>query len=157
MSASDVATAGYEAKLRLFRTAETLFVNEDSLHVSFGFAADGGDRPDAMAFMEIRTQQEPATLSTNRSRDEEIFVSFVVTAFRAGELDDDRVPTEAAFGYVRTLEQHIRQNDPTLGGLAHWCFLDNVQSMAATSADIVSQGRLVVIEAQFKARVRITG
>ena len=157
MSASDIASAGFEVKRRLFEIAQTLFADESKLAVSFGFPGGNGDREDSMEFMDIRTQQEPATQSTNRSRDEEIFVTVNISAYRAGEAGDDLIPTQAAFGYLRTLEQHIRKNDPTLGGFANWCFLDNLDSLSATEPDLVSQGRLVFITAQFKARVRITG
>lgn len=157
MSASDIATAAHEVKNRLFLAARTLFETDTDLWVSYGWPVAGRDRPDAMSFMEIRTQQEPATLGTNRSRDEDIWVSVLVECFRAGEEEDDQAPTAAVFGYVRRLEQHIRTSDPTLGGLAHWCFLDQVQTAAATDPDLVAQGRLVVADVDFKARVRITG
>lgn len=152
-----LATAAHEVKNRLFLAARTVFAADTLLWVSYGWPVGGRDRPDAMSFMEIRTQQEPATLSTNRSRDEDIWVSILVEAFRAGEDEDDQVATAAVFDYVRRLERHIRTTDPTLGGLAHWCFLDQVQSAAATDPELVAQGRLVVAEVDFKARVRITG
>lgn len=157
MSASDIATAAHEVKNRLYLAAQTLFASEGNLWVSYGWPVGGRDRPDAMSFMEVRTQQEPATLGTNRSRDEDIWVSVLVESFRAGQDVDDQAPTAAALGYVRTLERHIRTTDPTLGGLAHWCFLDQVQTAAATDPDLVAQGRLVVADVDFKARVRITG
>lgn len=157
MTASDIATAAHEVKNRLFLAAQDVFVSDDSLAISYGWPQNDRDRPDAMAFMEIRTQQEPATLGTNRSRDEYIWVTVLVESFRAGEANDDQVPTAVAIDYVRRLERHIRMSDPTLGGLAHWCMLDQLQSAAATDPDFVAAGRLVVVDCEFKARVRITG
>lgn len=154
---TDFATAVHEVKNRLFLAAQDLFVSDENLWVSYGWPVGGRDRDDLMAFMEVRTQQESATLSTNRSRDEDIWVTVLVQSFRAGEEDDDQVPTAAGIDYVRRLERHIRMTDPTLGGLAHWCMLDQLQSAAATDPDFVAQGRLVVIDCEFKARVRITG
>jgi hypothetical protein len=153
---TSLATAAHEVKNRLFLAARTVFANDANLWVSYGWPVNGRDRPDAMSFMEIRTQQEPANLGTNRSRDEDIWVSVLVEAFRAGEDEDDQVPTAAVFDYVGRLERHIRMNDPTLGGLAHWCFLDQVQTAGATDPNFVAQGRLVVADVDFKARVRVT-
>jgi hypothetical protein len=154
---TDIATASHEVKNRLFLAAQTLFVSDADLWVSYGWPLEGRDRPDLMAFMDIRTEQSTATLGTNRSRDEDIWITLLVDTFRAGEANDDQVPTAAGIDYVRRLERHIRMTDPTLGGLAHHCMLDRLQTMAASDPKYVAAGRLVRIDCDFRARVRITG
>lgn len=153
---SDTATAALEVKERLHAAALTLF-DPAKVLVSFGLSTARQDLTEIVAFLETRVRQQPGPLSaTNRSRDEDIDVQVVISVSRGGTTDDLEV-SRIAYGHLRTLEQHVRRTDPTLGGLAHWCFLTEHESYGYTQADQLSQGRLCEIEATFTARVRITG
>lgn len=156
---TDTATAAHELKMAFYRAAQepTLF-DQDAIRVSFGHPGDRRDIRDILAFTDLRTEQAPGPISsTNRSRDEDVYIGVMISVFRAGEQDDDLVPSQAAFGYLRSLETYVRKTDTTLGGRCLWCFLDNTNSGGVTDKALLTRGRLIQIEAEFRARVRITG
>ena len=153
---TDTATAALTVKKRLYEAAQTLY-DPDEVLVSFGLSTARRDLSQIVAFLEVRVRQQPGPLSaSNRSRDEDIDQQVVISVSAAGT-DDDLAVSEIAYTHLRALERHIRQTDPTLGGLAHWCFLSEHESYGYTNADQLAQGRLCEIEATFTARVRITG
>ena len=155
MSGTDIATAALKVKEALVAAA-TAVVDPTIVLVAQGIPTTGTDKTQIVAFLGINTTQAPATLSTNRSRDEDISVDGIVSVQMAG-YDDDKAVEDAAWGILRTIEQRVRKTDPTLGGIALWCFLTASQSFGYTTADKLAQGRLCEIEFTFTARVRITG
>lgn len=155
MNGSDTATAALAVKEALVANARAV-TNGDTDLVAQGYPTTGLDKTRIVSFMGIDVQQSPATLSTNRSRDEDINVEGIVSVFIAGG-DDDKAVEDAAWGLLRTIEQQVRRTDPTLGGIALWCFLTSARSFGYTAADKLAQGRLCEIEFTFTARVRITG
>jgi len=153
---TDVASAQHEVKLALFRITQELFRDDDQVYVSYGHPGDRRDLKDVLAWTNVRTEQSAATLGTNRSRDEDIFVTAVVSCFRAGVLDDDLVPATAATDILRTIERQVRVTDTTLGGVVRHCFLENTDSAGVSDRQLLSRGRLYQITAEFRALARIT-
>jgi hypothetical protein len=153
---NDTASAQHALKLAAYRACQGLF-DAAAVRVSFGHPGDARDVADIFAWTDVRTEQAPATISTNRSRDEDVYLTAVISCFRAGEQEDDLVPSEAATDLLRTFETYLRRTDPTLGGHCLWAFLDNSNSGGVTDKAMLRRGRLIQIEAEFKARVRITG
>lgn len=152
----DSATAAYALKNAFYSAAQALFVDDD-LYVSFGQPSPGREEDDILAFTGLRSQEEPGPISaTRRTRNEHVELDVVVSCWRAGEADDDKVPTDAVYAYLRRLEQHVRVTDTTLGGACLWCFLDSHQSTGVADRATLAKGRLVEATATFKAFVRIT-
>lgn len=153
---TDTATAAHRVKVRQYEAAKQLY-DLDVVHVSFGYPGGGRDKQDFVAFMEVRTEQLDATMTPQRTKDEDVIVTVIFSCARAGEDEDDLAPSVAAYDLLRTLERHLRMVDTTLGGACRWTRLDNTQSGGATDKQLLQQGRLIQIEAEFRSRVRITG
>jgi hypothetical protein len=151
----DTATAAVKVKEALVAAATTV-TDPTIVLVAQGIPTSGRDKTQIVAFLGVELQQQPATLSTNRSRDEDISVDGVVSVQMAG-YDDDKAVEDAAWDILRSIERQVRRTDPTLGGVALWCFLTSARSFGYTTADQLAQGRLCEIEFTFTARVRITG
>lgn len=155
MTVNDTATAAHAIKLALYRAAQNLF-DLDVVNVSFGHPGERRDLLDIVAFTELRTEQAPGPNGTNRARDEDVYVTVMISCFRAGEAEDDLVPSGAAYEILRTLETHVRVTDTTLDGTCMWCFCSSSNSGGVTDKTLLARGRLIQIEAEFRARVRIT-
>ncbi len=112
---------------------------------------------DAVSFARVDVTQSPATLGTNRAREEILQLTVVVSCWRPGGPEVEQVASEAAYGLLRTLERHVRMTDTTLGGLCRWCFLASHSSEGETRPDLIVNGRTIEIEAVFEARVRVLG
>lgn len=149
------ATAAHELKQALYEVAQTLY-DSDKVCVSFGHPGDRRDLLDILAFTELRTEQDPATLGTNRTRNEYVYLTVNISSFRAGEADDDAVPSASAYEILRVLETYLRVTDTTIGGNCQWCFLESTNAGGITDRAMLTRGRLIQIEAEFKAFVRIT-
>lgn len=153
---SDTATAGLAVKTRFYENAKTL-VDPALVNVMFGISVENRDRNQAIAFLDIESRQEAGPLSaTNRSRNEDLDLTVVISVASAGDVDDKPVH-DTAFGLLRALEQYVRKTNTTLDGTCLWCFLASYRTYGYTPTDQLAQGRLLEIEATFTARVRITG
>ena len=125
---NDIATAQHEIKLHMVEASRTLFAN-DRVNVSFGHPGERRDLDDIVAWTELRTEQDPGPLSaSNRSSDENIFLTVMISVFRAGEQDDDLVPATAATDYLRRLERYVRFTNTTLDGLCLHCRVSSTNS-----------------------------
>jgi hypothetical protein len=155
VNGTDTATAAVAVKEALVAAARAVTDPTTDLVVQ-GYPTTNLDMTRIISFMGLEVQQAPATLSTNRSRDEDISAEGIVSVFMPG-YDDDKAVEDAAWGLLRSIERQVRKTDPTLGGVALWCFLTAAKSFGYTAADKLAQGRLCEIEFTFTARVRITG
>lgn len=153
---TDTATAAFNVKRALYQAAQQLY-DDTIVNVAFGATVEDRDRLEMVTFLELTANQEQGPLSSsNRSRDEDVEVVVVFSVFRAGDPDDLGV-SEQAYANLRTLEQYVRKTNTTLDGACMWCFLASHNSYGYTDQDLLNQGRLIEIEATFRARVRITG
>ncbi len=153
---TDTATAALAVKTRFYENAKLLF-DPTVVNVMFGISVEGRDLNQAIAFLDVKSRQEPGPLSaSNRSRNEDLDLTVVISVASAGDVDD-RAVNETGYGLLRTLELYVRQTNTTLDGTCMWCFLTAHESFGYTPAEQLAQGRLLEIEATFTARVRITG
>lgn len=150
------STAAYALKNAFYAAMQTLFEADDA-YVSFGQPSAGREENDILAVTGLRSDQTSGPISaTNRARNENVYVDVVISCWRAGEADDDKVPTDAVYDYLSRLEQYVRVTDTTLGGNCQWCFLESHTSTGTADRATLATGRLVEATATFNAFVRIT-
>jgi hypothetical protein len=111
----------------------------------------------AVGMTRVEVTQDPATLSTNRSREETLRQTVIVSCWRPGGHEVEAVASDAAYTLLEGLERYCRVTDPTLGGVVRHCFLASHSSEGETDPAALVDGRTIEIEAVFEARVRITG
>jgi hypothetical protein len=109
---------------------------------------------DIVSIDDTTVEADVATLGPSRPRDETIRQIVVVSVFRAGGPEQETVVTDRAYELLGAIENHLRKTDPSLGGVAMWCFLTRVE-FTSTDAQTVGGGRLAGIYAEFTARTRI--
>ncbi len=74
---NDSATAALAVKRKLYDVAKTLF-DPNTVLVSFGLSTARRDLTEIVAFLEVNTRQETASLG-NRSRNEDVDVQVVIS------------------------------------------------------------------------------
>ena len=154
--ATSTATAAHAFKAAMVAAMRAL-VDEGTCLVTFGHpGASVSNFPDAVAFTRIDSVQDPATLGTNRAREETLTLVAQISCWRPGEADD-ATASDAAYGLLEVLERHVRVTDTTIGGTVRQCFLESHSSEGATDPDVLVRGRMIEIEATFVAVTRITG
>lgn len=147
-------TAAADFKDAFIQAAETLWAAED-VQVAFGHPGQT-QRDDIVAFGRVSAQQEVATQGTNRSREETLTIDVVLSMFRGGGPDMEKVASDRGYELLGQLERHVRMTDTTLGGTVRHCFLVSHESDGSTDPQILAAGRLIEITATFEAKARIT-
>ena len=157
MATSSVTAAqAYKAALV---DAMTALVAGAEVLVTFGHpGVDVVNWKDVVSFADTTSAQATATMSaSNRSREETLTQKVWVSCERGGEQDQERVASDAAYALLGLLERHVRVTDTTLGGVVRDCFLTSHTSSGETDPAFLAHGRLIEIEAEFTAHVRVTG
>lgn len=155
-------TAIASLKAAMYSAAQTAFAAELSapeptLGVLYGLPSSENGPSDVVGIVAVRTTQEPATFGTNRSREEELEVDVYVGVYRGGRGSElEQAAQERAVDLLGVLEQYIRKDAPTLGGVVRECFLTKVELDGRTPAEVEYLGVLAELEATFTAKVRIT-
>lgn len=149
------ATAALAVSNALRSAAVTVFA-DPSVVVCVG-TPGGQFADDVVSFQDIGSTQDPATLSPQRSRNENLTVKVVFSIYRKGNGASDAAVQARAYTLLGLLETFCRKTDPTLGGLCNWCFLSSTSGVPETDPMIVAEGRLFELSATFSAFVRITG
>lgn len=111
---------------------------------------------DIVTFGTFTSDQVPATISTRRTREEEITFEMIVYSFRFGGSEQRAIVRDRATELLGDFEEYVRVTNTTLGGVVRHCFLSRFVSDAATDPDVLSKGRLQVLSATFTAVNRIT-
>lgn len=128
---------------------------EPGVLVSFGHP--GNAKPDdIVGFMDVRSQQDPANLGTNRSREEVIELDVLFSIYRGGGAEQEVVCTDRAYYLLGQLENFVRVTDTTVGGTVRHCFLISHTSDGSTDPDVLAAGRFIEVTATFQAYARIT-
>ena len=149
-------TAAQGFKLAAFNAMQTLTAADPNVLVTFGTPGQEAlTVEDWVSFEDVEVEQSPATMGTNRSREENLTLTVVIETYRAGE-DAQIASSDAAYALLGLLERHVRQTDTTLGGAVRQCFLARHRSQGFTAPIDMQAGRSTVIEATFTAAVRIT-
>jgi len=148
-------TAALTFKNAMVAAAQTIWPTGDAVRVSFGHpGATTAD--DIIAFMDVSSVQEPAALGARRQRQETLELTVVVSCYRAGGAEQEKIASDRAYSLLGLLTQQVRVTDTTVGGTVLFCFLTSHQSDGATDPDMISVGRLIEISAVFTAEARIT-
>lgn len=105
----------------------------------------------------LSSTQQPATISTNRSREEALTCTVVIECFRPGADEAQEMAEADAYALLEAIEYQVRVTDTTLGGAVRWCFLTSHRSDGFTTPEGMAEGRSCVIEAEFTAAARVTG
>ena len=151
------ATAAQACKAALVAAIRTLVDDGETL-VSFGHPGAAVENyPNSVYVAAVDAEQDPATLGTNRAREEVLTVEVVITCWRPGGPEAEEIASDAAYGLLEAAERYVRVTDTTLGGVVRHCFLRSHRSAGATDDDLLNRGRLIVVVAEFVAHVRITG
>lgn len=134
--------------------AEALWAGTD-VQVAFGHPGQS-QADDIVAFGRVSTEQDVATLGSNRSREETLTLDVVFSIFRGGGPDMEKVASDRGYALLGQLETFARVTDTTIGGTVRHCFLVSHESDGSTDPQILAAGRLIEITAQFRAQARIT-
>ncbi|MBW4033029.1 MAG: hypothetical protein HIU88_10235 [Acidobacteria bacterium] len=105
----------------------------------------------------VEIGQVPATLGSNRGREETLTADVHFRVFTGG--GDDQQPTaDARVGVLLTmLEQQVHYTDTSLGGAVRECFLTSARlDSGVDDLGNNTRGRVAVINATFTARARIS-
>lgn len=153
---TQISSAAPQIKDALYQITQTLFTDDPLVLVTFGHPGTKSNS-DLICWLGLRTQQAEGPFSTtNRAREETVEIDVLVSSFRAGEADDDKVPSDRAYWLLGQIEDYVRTTDTTLGQLVRYCFLTATSSKGATEPALIANGRTVDILATFTAHVRIT-
>lgn len=152
------ATAAQAFKAALV-TAITTAVNDSSVLVVFGQPSAGQISlfNDIVSVARVEAEQNPATYGTNRSREEILTATVVISCWRPGGPEVESVASDAAYALLEAAERYVRVTDTTVGGTVRHCFLVAHSSEGDTDPARLARGRTIEIEATFRAAVRITG
>lgn len=125
------------------------------VHVAFGHPGQA-QIEDVFTPTDTTSEQVPGPMSASaRQRKETIVQTVIVRSFRAGGPEQEQIASDRAYYLLGLVENHIRKNDPTLGGLVEWCFLTSTSAAGALDPQLLAQGRLIMLGAEFTAEARI--
>lgn len=103
------------------------------------------------------TEQSPATISSNRSREEVIRVEAEFFCLKPGDVDTARDAEDYIFDRLGEIERYLRYTDPTLGGVARHCFLSRTVADTRVVREPNLIGHMAGVLVVFEGVVRITG
>lgn len=90
-----------------------------------------------------------------RAREETVTVEVIFSCYRGGGPEVEQVVEERAYSLLGMLEDHLRDTDPTLGGVVRWSQLTSIDCQGATDPDVLAAGRCSEVTAVFTAHARI--
>lgn len=107
----------------------------------------------------VEIGQAPATLGTNRGREETLEAGVTISVFSGGDDDEQPVLDQRAATLLTLLEQQVHYTDTSLGGAVRECFLtrarlDSGPGSLGSESDR-TYGRMAAITATFTAKARI--
>ncbi|MBX3435956.1 MAG: hypothetical protein KF861_00475 [Planctomycetaceae bacterium] len=151
------STRAGEFKNALFAAAKTMWATtEPEVQVAFGHPGKT-QVDDIVALGRVTSRQDPATLSTNRSREEVLTVEVMFSIYRGGTGNDvEQACSDRGYKLLDDLAEYVRVTDTTVGGTVRECFLTSVDSEGETDASVLAKGRLIETLATFTAVTRIT-
>lgn len=107
----------------------------------------------------VEIGQVPATLGTNRGREETLTADVLISVFSGGDDDEQPVLDQRAGALLALLEQQVHYTDTTLGGVVRECFLTQARLDSGPGAlgpeTSRTYGRMASITATFTAKARI--
>jgi hypothetical protein len=153
---SYTSTVAAQFKDAFYAVAVTMFANDPQVLVSYGHPGLQ-NQDDMILFLGVKSQQVEAAMgATQRSRWETLDLDLFISSYRAGELDNDKVPSDRVYALLGQLENYVRTTDSSLGIGLQQCFLTSHDSTGSTDPQVLAHGRMVDCTATFTALVRIT-
>lgn len=119
----------------------------------------GQSADDMIGVMDMSSEQELATMGTNRRREETITVEVVISCWRGGT--DQQTVTEAAYTILGSIEDYLQHSGTasstqiTLGGVVREARVTSHELTETADPDDLALGRLAEITATITAHVRI--
>jgi hypothetical protein len=150
------STAAFLFKDAFYSFCTALFQGDPDVTVSYG---NPGTRysNDWVILGELGGDQAPATQSSSlRHRRETLTLDVMFASYKAGELDDDRLPTQRVYELMGLVENYCRTTDTTVGGTVLWCFMTSHKSDGATDDSVLASGRAIQSIATFTAVAEIS-
>lgn len=157
MAGVSTGLAAYDYK-QAFYTIATEYFKEPNPEFEVIRGLLGAKIPEQyMQVLGTTSELDAATMSSNRTREMVVRLETQWFVFRYGEVDADREAEDILFTRLRDLEQHIRVNDITLGGVVRECFVSSVATDSASVEEAgTSQGRLAAAIVIWEAKIRIS-
>jgi hypothetical protein len=154
MPTSSAAAAFKDAFVAL---AEGIW-NQTSSPVLVSFGHPGQKQPDdIVGFLDVRTEQDPATFGTNRGREEVLEIDVLVSCYRGGGPAQEKVASDRAYELLGLLEAAVHYGvGTTVGSTVRECFLIRTTSDGRTDPNEIAKGRTIEVLATFQARARIS-
>lgn len=110
-----------------------------------------------LAVMDIVAEQEPATLSPRRGRDEVLALGVVAVVTLQGSDDAAQEAAEnRAVEMIAAIEEYVRITDTTVDGSVQWCALTRLDIEGFTPDEERALGWRSQVIATFTAKARIT-
>lgn len=147
-------TTAPDIKYEFYLIAQTIWAGTD-VQVSFGHPGMT-QADDIVSFGALETEQDVAAYGTNRAREETVTLEVLISVFRAGGAEMEKVASDRAYELLAALEQYVRVTDTTVNGTCRHCFLVSTQSDGASNPEVLSRGRVIEVTARFQAKARIT-
>lgn len=113
-------------------------------------------RDDVIEIGEVTSEEDFAAYGTNRSREESLDLSVIISVYRGGGIRAEADVFARAYALLELLATKCRITDTTLGGVVRQCFLTSHSYGSGESNQNLAQGRVAVIVAKFTAKARIT-
>lgn len=157
MAGFSTTTVAYKLKAALFDAATNLWAaSHPELLVNWGALAGPNIPDEYVLFLGTDSDQIPATLGTNRSREETLHVELQFFVTRWGEVNAAREADDYLYARIGELERHVRMTDTTLGGVVRHCFLASHNTDARSFMKNNLAGHLAAALVRFEAKARIT-
>jgi len=151
-------TAAPDYKNAFYAMAQQVYTaGPDTAEVYVCFGQPGTfDPAEIVKIGMISSEQDPATMGTNRGREETLTLEVTISVYRGGGQDQEQVCSDRAYALLRMIADYVHHTDTTLGGAVRMCFLTSTESDGATDPDRIAEGRTIAIVAKFTAAARIT-
>ena len=144
------SSARYAWQVALLAAAQTA-INDTSVLYCWGEPDHWPD--DVVSMGQSTSHQAPATMGTNRSREEILTCELHVISSRT----DQQVAADRADQMTRLIEYQCRMVDSTVGGTVRECFLSGDISDGGLLKNDPSGRRVHEIIATFQAKVSVSG
>jgi hypothetical protein len=138
-------------------SVQVMAADPDTQSVQVAFGTPGSFQDwDIIRIGRVNARQDPATLGTNRAREQLLELEVTISCYRGGGAEMEQVCSDRAYQLLRILAEQVHHVDTTLGGVVRWCFLTADESDGATDPELLENGRTIAIVATFTAAARIT-
>ena len=139
-------------KLALLAELEALY----AAPVQVVYGPPGPDQEDDIVCVgNARSNQDLATMSPQRRREETLDVDVIVSCYRGGGTESQQSVTERAYALLADLEDHLQGAGYDLGGVVRLARVTSHELVEAADPDVLAKGRVSEITAVVTCHVRI--